>query len=199
MASKGSWIRRDASLCPQAMPWHVYQVTALPSSLLPGSEALLCFSPCAHSSSALEGFRHKSPCSLPWLPLISSPSDSCYPHHPEHLFLTSPSGCCSRRGAVLRDQSLCSLPLLSISIALRPNHSVQSLPCHPPELSWLSQPWLPALAYSVQDFLCCEVTRTLCSISWPTGPEFTIHCHSQGCGESSSPSFFPLLCKPGQK
>lgn len=99
----------------QAMPCHVSQATASPSSLLPGSEALLCFSPCAHSSSALEGFRHNSPCSPPWLPLISSSPDSCYPHQPEHLLLTSPSGCCSGRGAVLRNQSLCSLPLLSIS------------------------------------------------------------------------------------
>lgn len=165
MTSKGFRIRRDASLCPQAMPYRVSQAAASPSSLLPGSEALLCVGPFAHSSSALKGFRYKSPCSPPWLPPVSSPSDSCYPHQPEHLFLTSTSGCCSGRGAVLRHQLLCSLPLLSISITLRPNHSVQSLPRHPSELLWSSQPWLPALAYSVQDFLCCEVTRTLCSIS----------------------------------
>lgn len=72
MTSKGSWIRRDASLCPQAMPYHVSQAIALPSSLLPGSEAPLCVSPFAHSSSALEGFRYKSRCSPPWF-LLSPP------------------------------------------------------------------------------------------------------------------------------
>lgn len=99
----------------KALPCRVSQATASPSSLLPGSEALLCFSPSAYSNSALEGLRHKSPCSPPRLPLISSPSDSCYLHQPEHLFLTSPSDCCSGRGMVLRDQLLCSLPLLSVS------------------------------------------------------------------------------------